>query len=614
MHRRLSFLLLIFLAASCVKEGGLEKVEGPVTPYYLLNEGGHAPASHAGRTASSVLTSIAGTYSRTPREATQMDMPVYPRFIKTTDGRYLMFYHSGIYIASTGKSEWAGVRSSYSESDDGVNWKFVKEIFPIQTNVPGHYDANITRYYSGAHPVRLADGKILVVASYRGSTDMRHRILDNGLAIKISSDEGRSWTQEQRINVGTNWEPRPIVLRKDSAHPGRVIIYYTDSRPYIDKGIWNTAIVSSGVSYIYSDDNGKTWKPDDPLNIHLQAFRQFRDEKDGQKVYTDQMPGVIQLAGSKRLAGCGEANQAPCSSASSEYWINFAYSDEQGEWGALSGDGDFPSDRLNKIFRGAAPTIEQFVSGETILTYNTAYSSSNRSNFFYYHIGDENARNWGEKTSFFIGEQPVGFGFWGSVLCDGHLLLAGVGGAGGKQGLNYPLQTGLFYLNHDISASARSVKVDGNNTEWLNSDEALYLGCDTPLKHITLRCSEDSENLYFLMEVESAKGENEDFGSVYLTAPSAEGLIEGDVWIKISGDGKHRTSIYRQGWYREDLSLNCVTVVSENGCIAEFSIAKNLLPLYGNALGVNLATNTQGGNTIFIKPLGDNTIQIKLNK
>jgi hypothetical protein len=116
------------------------------------------------------------------------------------------------------------------------------------------------------------------------------------------------------------------------------------------------------------------------------------------------------------------------------------------------------------------------------------------------------------------------------------------------------------------------------------------------------------------MEVESAKGENEDFGSVYPTAPSAEGLIEGDVWIKISGDGKHRTSIYRQGWYREDLSLNCVTVVSENGCIAEFSIAKNLLPLYGNALGVNLATNTQGGNTIFIKPLGDNTIQIKLNK
>jgi hypothetical protein len=106
------------------------------------------------------------------------------------------------------------------------------------------------------------------------------------------------------------------------------------------------------------------------------------------------------------------------------------------------------------------------------------------------------------------------------------------------------------------------------------------------------------------MEVESAEGGNEDFGSVYLTAPSAEGLIEGDVWIKISEDGKHRTSIYRQGWYREDLSLNCLTVVSESGCIAEFSIAKKLLPLSGNALGVNLRANTQG----------DNTIQIKLNK
>lgn len=72
------------------------------------------------------------------------------------------------------------------------------------------------------------------------------------------------------------------------------------------------------------------------------------------------------------------------------------------------------------------------------------------------------------------------------------------------------------------------------------------MGTNWEPRPIVLR--EDSENLYFLMEVESAEGGNEDFGSVYLTAPSAEGLIEGDVWIKISEDGKHRTSIYRQGW------------------------------------------------------------------
>ena len=98
-----------------------------------------------------------------------------------------------------------------------------------------------------------------MVSEYRGLTDFRHRVKDNGLAIKTSSDEGKSWTMEKRINVGTCWEPRPLVLPS-----GRVIIYYTDSCPYIE-GVWSSPVISSGVSYIYSDDNGKTWKPDKPL-------------------------------------------------------------------------------------------------------------------------------------------------------------------------------------------------------------------------------------------------------------------------------------------------------------------------------------------------------------
>lgn len=623
----LSALCLALIATASCAKGGPDTPGGglTLTPYYLLNEGDDMPASHAGRTGASVLTPVAGTYARTKRAATQMDMPVYPRFIKTVDGQYLMFYHCGIYDTSSSSSQWAGDFCAYSRSSDGVNWTFEKNIFPVQKNVQGHYDNTITRYYAGPHPVRLADGRILVVASYRGSEDMRHHLLDNGLAIKFSSDEGATWTQEVRINVGTNWEPRPIVLREDSDYPGRVIIYYTDSYPYIDKGDvagWPNAVVSSGVSYIYSDDNGATWKPTDALNDHLHAYRQFRDQatdKNGQMryVYTDQMPGVIQLVGSKQLVGCGEANQNPCSKTTTDYWVNLAYSDNNGEWSGNVPEGaDFPSDRQNKVFKGAAPTIEQFVSGETVLTYNGYYTQTDTRNFFYFHLGDENARSFGERNAMFKGASPIGFGFWGSVLCDGHVLLAGIGGTGGNRGLKYPLQTGKLYLNHDIDASSHSVVVDGNNSDWKKTDQALFLSSEEPWQLVTLRCAEDAANLYFLAEIDAADGvQANSFVSVYLTDPSASGLAANDVWVKVLNDGKTRTSVYKQGgWYTSDPGFTCKVNFAETCYLAEFSIKKSDMPIKDGSVGVNLAINSETEGTIYIKPLANNTIRINLNK
>lgn len=590
-----AFLLSFFCVIACDRndDGPKPSRSDSVTPCYELNQGDDEPNSHAGQTSSSILTPIGGTYQRLDKSITQMDMPVYPHFTKTAEGDYLMFYHKGNYNTTTGSSSWAGVSCSYMRSPDGINWTFEKEIFPIGKNVQGHYDNIITRYYAGAHPALLPNGDIIVFASYYGSSDMRHRIKDNGLAYRISHDNGHSWTQEARLNVGTCWEPWPVVLRS-----GRIVVYYTDSCPYIE-GVWSSAIISSGVSYVYSDDNGKTWKPDDLLNDHLWAFRRLRDEKNGTKAYTDQMCGVINLVGSDRQVICAESNYASCSSSTTDYWVDLGYTDNQGNWMPVNADNELPADRVNKAFKGAAPTLDQFVSGETVATYNR---SRNGSNFYYYHLGDENARNWGDMTEVFHGESPIGYGFWGSTFCDGHIMLAGVGGSGGKNGTGYPMQVGLFYLNHNITASSHPVKVDGGNNDWLKSDQALFVGSNSPM-HATLRCSVSSSTAYFLAEVEGGACAPGDCVTIYLTDPGENGLKLGDLSLTLDCDGNSSSSVFKPGWYKQDVNMEASVSKGKGFYVAEFSVPRSALPEAGGRLKVNFAVNDSGDGLQSIRPV-----------
>ena len=580
------------LLLSCGHKADTPADGGPsgITPYYRLNQGEDLSLEH--NTDLSVLTFVGDSWILAGRDATQMDMPIYPRFIKTTDGRYLMFFHAG------NASSWAGEYCAYAQSSDLVNWSFCRQIFPINRNVQGHYDNVITRYYAGAHPLRLADGRLMVVASYRGSADMRHNLLDNGLALKFSSDEGESWSQEVRINVGTNWEPRPLLLPG-----GRVIIYYTDSRPYVEN-VWNSAIVSTGVSYIYSDDNGKTWLPDDPLNNHIGAFRQLRDSKNGQKVYTDQMPGVICLKGNSILVGTGEANQAPCSSTSTNFHISLAYSGPDYDWGSPDADGNLPADRVNAAFKGAAPTIEQFPSGEVVLTYNN-------NNTFYMRTAGESARGFSDEERFFGTEGIMGRGFWGSVLPDGHVLVAGVGGSGGASGLGYSLQVGQYYLNHDIYSASHPVTLDGNNGEWPSSGQALFVGSRDKM-HATLRSSVKDGRLYFLAEVENPSwthGSPSAYVSVYLASSGSGVLADGDLCLKLSFDGSVRASKWQNGWRNASAEVPCSVKEGTDWSLAEFSIPLSACP---SGAAESLKINFGVGDSISLQsvlPIADTSTQ-----
>lgn len=576
-----------------------------ITPYFKLNSYGHSPSSHAGESGRSTLTPIGGTYQTLDKTVTGTDMPIFPSFVKSGEG-YIMFYHKGY----KGEVEsWSGVRGAWAASPDGINWTYKGELFPIRENVAGHYGNTIRVFYSGPYGVRLANGNILAAAAYRGSDDFRHNVKDNGISIKISSNEGATWSEEKLINVGTCWEPHVLVLDEYSSYPGRVIIYYTDSCPYIEdivNGEVKSYEISTGVSYIYSDDNGNTWMPDDPLNNHLFAYRRLRGQKNASgsvyNVYTNQMPAVIQLSGRKQLVGCGESQYIPIGTSGNDYWIDVAYSDANGDWGTPDANGVMPAIRTDKLWAGSGSSLIQFTSGESYIAYSD-------NNVFYMRSGNENALNWSNAAIVFNRSDPIyaSNGFWGRLHCSNHVMIAGVGGAGGADGKDYTLQVGQFYLNHNITASIHSVTVDGDNGEWPDSGEALFVGSNGNM-HATARFSVKNNVLYILAEIENSSLSDSDYFRLYFSNPSASNVAAEDKYIQImpQGDLSQKNLSTSSIW--EDAALGATANVTKGSdfYFAEISVPLASLPVNGSALLVNLSANDSLDGVQSILPMGTN--------
>lgn len=540
--------------------------------------------SHEDMLGQSVLTPIAGTYVQLNQSVTHEEKPIYPRFIKTDAGDYLMFYHYGT-------TSWAGNECEYMRSPDLVNWTWEKklfEVFPI-TDCMGKSNK---RAYAGANMVKLANGDILVVASTRAISSYRDRNADNGLAIRISKDNGHTWGEEQIVYLGTNWEPMPVVLPS-----GRIHIYYTDSKKLPEGAFGNgNEVISTGSSYIWSDDNGQTWHGgSNNAAEHLLGFAQVRYEYGSQLIMTDQMPAVIALNNSNKLAAAAESFIGGKDYTS---YISLAYTDEDGNWGSPDSRGVLPDDRNDKFIKGCAPYLVQFPSGETVLSYN-------ESNTFYMMQGNAQARNFGEPRKIFDQNLTTGKGFWGALYCvDSHRMVAGVGGSGNI------LQVGQFYLNHSIKAADHSVTLDGNNTDWKSTDEALYI-CSLGDTKAIIRCAKDSENLYIIFDVKDAEISKDDDVQVFLSDPTKSTLGAHSIRVKASYLGYKTSGIYAGGWKDGDTGAKVSSSYdgtpaynsdTDNGYIVEISIPLSSLKIHDGKILANFSLfDTKNGGEDAIK-------------
>src|SRR5690606_21721294 len=229
----------------------------------------------------------------------------------------------------------------------------------------------------------------------------------------------------------------------------------------------------------------------------------------------------------------------------------------------------------------------------------------NTSSRFSLRLGDATARTFGEPYTPFSKT-----GFWGTIeTIDNHQLIGSMHTSGA-------IMLARFVLNHRIKATNRTVNVNGDNSEWTNTDEALFVGQKSQAQ-ATLRCSSDDQNVYFLIEVLDREISKDDYVSIFLTPVGGNGQVGASSRrIRVSPNGLKSTDIYGGGWRSSEMNVSVSSSYDgalsnnsdvDNGYLVEIAVPKSQLTLSGDLL-VNFALfDTQGGEDAIVSTADRNT-------
>ena len=179
----------------------------------------------------------------------------YPRLKKLKrediDGKkYILTFQDSVAKNHT------GINVYYTRSEDLKHWTKPEILFK------GREDIGNDKYrdFTSCDTLVLEDGTILSVSSKWGAYKDEGYTVESfnnnrGLYLKISTDNGESWTEEKKIYTGSCWEPSIIELST-----GEIQIYFTHKAPGLY--VAGKEIKSTGVALISSLDQGRSWTPD----------------------------------------------------------------------------------------------------------------------------------------------------------------------------------------------------------------------------------------------------------------------------------------------------------------------------------------------------------------
>lgn len=532
-----------------------------ITPIEELNQGDDAVNSHADETDRAQLTMNYRTYTDITSSSLGVTKPHYTRIKKLKDGSYILFYHQN----------QIGADCYYATSTDLLHWSFGQQLFSRYSITDSSGNKN-ERRYANCDALVLSNGDIVAVASFRANNGYRSLPKDAGIELRRSTDNGRTWSAPIQIYQGVNWEPYLL-----EPSPGVLQCYFTDSSRTGTEG------ADTGTAMVTSADNGLTWSPAlgaDPLYVLRMKW-----QKDGKTYFNHQMPSVIRLNGGNMLAAAMETH------APAGYFISLAHSHEDGQWDKLTKNDEGPADSQNLYFSGCAPYLTQFPSGETALSYNSGSK-------YYLKLGDAQARKFYEAICPFSGS-----GFWGTLqLIDSHRLIGMMPNTGAGT-----VMMAQFVLNHRIKATQRTVTVDGGNAEWSTRDDALFVGSKS-LTQGTLRCSQDANNIYLLVETRDMTPQINDRTIVMIGSENAKHeLAEGSLRLLISTSGLVTAESYQGTWktyaQKKDLSVKTSVCNGKNtgkeeffGYVTEIAIPRKALNIQNGRLIVNLGVRDGSGD------------------
>lgn len=570
--------------------GTSESVKLTLTPFSELNASDEALNSHADDWQDAVLSLNYRSIVKVGASVIGTDNPSYGRIVKLADGTYILTAHD-YYSGGNGSTVY------WATSPDLENWTSQGKLFsPYSvTNLRGQ---EATRLYTNGFGKTLKNGDVLMFASFRttGTYAFWQWRDEQGIEMRRSTDNGKTWSDPVEVYRGPNWE---AIMLEDA--DGVLELYFSESRPWISGS-------HSGTSMVRSTDGGKTWLP----QLGSEPYRVIRhtwyDEHQDKWLFTDQMPGLIILNGSRQKAGIFESAHDYPTNGKVNFNISFAWSPEDGNWNYIEGEEKNgsgldvktapvgPADRAIDLWKGGAPSIQQFPSGETVVSYG-------ESTYLWQRIGDSRAKNFGDEFKLLPAT-----GSWGSMLVDNpHELVTYMRNSSDNRNVNVTICKEA--LNHRIAASGHAVSADGDNSEWLKSDDALFVGGKCQAQ-ATLRCAADADNIYFLVECLDENVSKDDYMQVFIAPSDASRLTGKSMRFKIGPNGLRTQGIYAGGWVEKELGATASARYdatlsdasdTDNGWLAELAVPRSSVNVVDGKIKVNLALfDMEGGEDAII--------------
>ncbi len=463
--------------------------------------------------------------------------PTYSRIRTLKDGSYILTWQNAVGVNGNGQDTF------YSLSKDLKTWTYMGYLWQSQsvTNGLGNPD---TRRYTNANTLQLSNGELIAVAAfstiktYSLSPDKYRN--EQGLVIKRSKDGGKTWFGEKEIYHGPCWEAHLIELPS-----GEIQCFFSESRPTISGS-------HSGTVMVYSKDGGTTWSPELGNDAYRVMRKLWWNAQKNLWCFTYQMPVGVILNNSKQFAFAMEScNQRVLNGTkySDQFSVAICFSKEDGQWEYMSGTEITPKEQRidSLVTRGAAPYLVQFPSGETLLAYGGTDALQ------HFRLGNARATEFGNDITALPDK-----GSWGGLdLTASHSVLSCMRDS--KVSDNVTIALARFNLNHTINATRRTVAVDGNNSEWTDTDEALFIGSKCQAQ-ATLRCSCDEKNYYFLVEVLDNTLSTSDFGYILLSPNDGTGKVSSKARrIRFGCQGLKSADIYAGGWKEYSFGASAVS-------------------------------------------------------
>lgn len=489
----------------------------------------------------------------------------YPRMKRLADGRYMLIYQDG---------RW-GPNVYYKLSEDYVTWSEPQLLFGKRT-----IDGDAKKFCT-ADAVVMPDGEIIVVCTFISETKYTTKNNSNGMALRRSSDNAKTWSDMEIIYGATAWEP-DILLRSD----GELQIYFTHTAPYIELYGYQD-IRSSGAAMLRSFDGGRTWTPNTSAPPY-EAWRVLQipvGDYNGRPFFNGQMPVALELHnGDMMVAVETQYLDRAC-------YISVGYSKDN--WKIPLGLTEAgPREMKEKMFGGVAPYLAQFDSGEVVLSYVTVQDGSMK-----LRMASADGRSFSDANGVLDG---ISTGLWSSIeVLDDHTL--GIvcdfqPNLSSGETMSF-LTVARGVLVHGFDAQrGQNITVDGDNSDWKCGVEALFVGSSSQAQS-SLRVAEDSENVYFVIDRLDEYLNEKDKVQLFVSAGS-EGYYK--IGLGLKGIEKIEKGT---GGRIEEVSIegiSCATFIGgsvgddkgkDDGAVIELSIPKSALGIKSGCISVNMIMN-----------------------